>query len=255
MSSILKTLKKLETDTSKRDEAQLRLQKIHTKKTIYKGVKSKFHFTKFLYIVLAAVVLTIGAGFVLKLKPLKKAPTIVAKTEVKPIKPASPHEKKLPVPEVIQKDAPVRNYIEKPESVTKTVNTTSLPAKPIKKALEFAAKTENAQTKPLSTPEEKASIQYLSKQKTFTGKNVKELEQKTETERFASIPLRHTNETQLKLQAIAWSNDSESRIAVINGNVVHEGESVDSAIVVQIGEDEVIFTKGNNQWRQLFRHK
>ena len=57
----------------------------------------------------------------------------------------------------------------------------------------------------------------------------------------------------LKLQAIAWSEHPEKRMVVINGHIVHEGDAVEKATVKHIGKNEVVFFKGDEEWRQLFR--
>jgi hypothetical protein len=56
----------------------------------------------------------------------------------------------------------------------------------------------------------------------------------------------------LKLPAFVWAGYSKSRMAVINGRIIRERESVDGALVTHIGKDYVIFEKGTEEWRQLF---
>jgi len=57
------------------------------------------------------------------------------------------------------------------------------------------------------------------------------------------------SEIDFNVQAIAWSNTPEKRIAVINGRIVHEGEHVDGVLVTQIGLDDVFFKKGSKKWK------
>ena len=56
----------------------------------------------------------------------------------------------------------------------------------------------------------------------------------------------------LKLQALAWSDDAVRRMAVINGRIVHEGESVDGYQVVEIRMEDVIVNAGGKSWRLEF---
>ena len=56
----------------------------------------------------------------------------------------------------------------------------------------------------------------------------------------------------LKLQALAWSDDAARRMAVINGRIVHEGESVDGFQVMTIREEDVIVKEGGKSWRLEF---
>ena len=59
-------------------------------------------------------------------------------------------------------------------------------------------------------------------------------------------------DSKLKLQALAWSDDAVRRMAVINGRIVHEGESVDGYQVVKIREEDVILNQGGKSWRLEF---
>jgi hypothetical protein len=60
------------------------------------------------------------------------------------------------------------------------------------------------------------------------------------------------DDSNLKLQAIAWSNDVAQRIAVVNGHVVREGESVEGYSVTQIRQDDIIVSDGAESWRLEF---
>jgi len=59
----------------------------------------------------------------------------------------------------------------------------------------------------------------------------------------------------LQLQAIAWSKNAAQRIAVINGHIVREGESVEGFSVTQIRQDDIIVNDGNESWQVEFRLK
>jgi hypothetical protein len=60
------------------------------------------------------------------------------------------------------------------------------------------------------------------------------------------------NDPRLQLQAIAWSEQAEDRIAVINGALVREGGQVKGVAIIQIGVDEVVFEEGGRRWKQKF---
>jgi hypothetical protein len=87
---------------------------------------------------------------------------------------------------------------------------------------------------------------------TVAGKRSEEPGQNTKADRFASMPVKRSNQTKIEVQAIAWSNDPKSRLAVINGLILKEGESIDNVIVMHIGNDEVVFKKGEEGWKQMF---
>jgi MSHA biogenesis protein MshK len=72
----------------------------------------------------------------------------------------------------------------------------------------------------------------------------------------ARIPAKVTydriEDSKLKLQALAWSADDARRMAVINGRIVREGESVDGYQVMQIREEDVVVNDGGKSWRLEF---
>jgi hypothetical protein len=63
------------------------------------------------------------------------------------------------------------------------------------------------------------------------------------------------DDDKLKLQAIAWSHEAEQRIAVINGHVVREGETVEGFSVNQIRQEDVIVNDGTESWQLEFSLK
>ena len=66
---------------------------------------------------------------------------------------------------------------------------------------------------------------------------------------------RRLDESKLQLQAIAWSKNAAQRIAVINGHVVREGESVEGYSVTQIRQDDIIVNDGTESWQVEFKLK
>lgn len=59
----------------------------------------------------------------------------------------------------------------------------------------------------------------------------------------------------LKVMAIAWQADATRRIAVINGHIVKEGESVDGYTITRIRKEDVIVNDGSRSWRVEFTLK
>jgi hypothetical protein len=60
---------------------------------------------------------------------------------------------------------------------------------------------------------------------------------------------RRLDDSKLDLQAIAWSKEAKRRIAVINGHIVHEGESVEGFLVNQIRQEDVVVNDGTESWQ------
>ena len=59
----------------------------------------------------------------------------------------------------------------------------------------------------------------------------------------------------LKLQAISWAQDPKKRIAVINGMIVREGDTVAGYSLSLIGKNDVIVKKGNKESKLVFKLK
>ena len=60
------------------------------------------------------------------------------------------------------------------------------------------------------------------------------------------------NNSKIKLQALAWSSDAARRMAVINGRIVHEGESMDGYQINQIRQEDVVVSDGTQSWSLEF---
>jgi hypothetical protein len=54
---------------------------------------------------------------------------------------------------------------------------------------------------------------------------------------------------EFKLQAIVWSEDPESRFAVVNGVIVRAGGMIEGVSVTEIGKDHVSFKSGQRTWK------
>lgn len=61
--------------------------------------------------------------------------------------------------------------------------------------------------------------------------------------------LSRLEESKLKVMAIAWADDPARRLAVVNGHIVKEGESVEGYSVMQIRKDDIIVNDGGRSWR------
>jgi len=59
-------------------------------------------------------------------------------------------------------------------------------------------------------------------------------------------------DSRVKIQAIAWAQDSSRRFVVINNSIVREGGSIDDITVVTIEDNIVHFNENGKEWRQRF---
>jgi hypothetical protein len=67
--------------------------------------------------------------------------------------------------------------------------------------------------------------------------------------------LSRLDDSKLKVMAIAWHGVATRRIAVINGHIVKEGETVDGYTITRIRKDDVIVNDGSRSWRVEFALK
>ncbi|MDY6855746.1 MAG: general secretion pathway protein GspB [Thermodesulfobacteriota bacterium] len=60
-------------------------------------------------------------------------------------------------------------------------------------------------------------------------------------------------DSHLELQAIAWSFDPGERIAVINGKIVREGDSIQGFSIVRISSEFVVVKRGARERKLIFK--
>ena len=70
---------------------------------------------------------------------------------------------------------------------------------------------------------------------------------KRKTKTYAKL-----NDSKIKLQALAWSSDAARRMAVINGRIVREGESMDGYQIDRIRQEDVVVSDGRQSWSLEF---
>ncbi|MFP4350063.1 MAG: general secretion pathway protein GspB [Desulfococcaceae bacterium] len=70
-----------------------------------------------------------------------------------------------------------------------------------------------------------------------------------------AIPEKSSDETGLQIQALVWSSDPASRMAVINGNIIKQGGNLGGAVLSFIGEDYILIRQEGQEWRVRFKLK
>lgn len=279
MSSILKALKKLENQAADKNHVRFLRPKTQIPIDDHEQISDHWRLKKRNVIIFAGFVFAVGAGLILSQIFYKKKPELITKKEdiiqksvrlpekkvampdnkTIPQKSVRPPEKKAAMPNkkaILQK--PARLPQEKavmPERVQKELSS----RKDVKK-FEPIAKAEKAAPPSAHESREntaaffnkKTSPLKKARKETVAGKRSEKPEQNTKADRFASMPVRRSNQTKIEVQAIAWSNDPKSRLAVINGLILRERESIDNVIVMHIGKDAIIFKKGREEWKQMF---
>jgi type IV secretory pathway VirB10-like protein len=67
-----------------------------------------------------------------------------------------------------------------------------------------------------------------------------------------STPSSRRQDTGLVLQAIAWAPEPSRRIAVVNGSIVKEGDSVEGYTLMRIRKDDIVLNDGGKTWQLEF---
>jgi hypothetical protein len=229
LSSILRALKKLESEIPHPADVLALPRKIDTKKTISRQAK-RLRRSHALFIAFVGVVVLTVAGWL-----------IIGQHASQTREPASADSRNTAAVSVVTTPA---------APIPKMKKTLSKPATKIKEVPKKPQKRVNkALIKPTSTPTagsaDKTKRSYQAAAiRTASGKG-----------NLRTKPFIPTKESQLILQAISWDKNSENRIAVINNRIVREGESVDGFLVTRIGKDDVLVREGGNEWKLMFRLK
>lgn len=225
MSSILKALKKVERKSPRKEESTTLLEKIDTNKAINRRVKGVWLVNRILFVLMVILILGIGSWFLWTYRgPLaerlaSKSPATkpADKALVEPVR----AEKKAPEPdankEQVMEETPDVNLTPE-EAFPSTQNDTAPPQV----------------VKPSEQPEDSAAGGPASDMPQGVG---------------VTKPI---DANRYKLEAIVWSNNPESRFAVVNGQIVRSGTSLEGLSVTEIGRDHVAVRSKKSEWKLRF---
>jgi outer membrane biosynthesis protein TonB len=180
---------------------------------------------------LAVALIIVVGGLFFYFKPSSDNGTDTVATVTRSI---SQPSQKVPVPKT-PSSTPVR-----PQPIKQPPKATA-PAPPVK-----------TQPKPVMPADKPAPAPVVKKKPPAPAKKPPPAKKKTAQQRgpvTASLPVL---KTELELQAISWAPAAGDRLAVINGNIVREGASLEGYVIVQIDKDEVAVQKGAEQWKLVF---
>lgn len=259
MSTILKALKQVD-QTAPPEDIQSWPPKIDTKKAVKARVE-KIRLNRKVYLTIVLVLIIVAAGWLaynkkdLLLAKLSSGRTL---EKDKLTSSASSENGKDSLPNMGNRRAGLKN---EPKQTGTDKQSRQLPKIPVRKnIIKRKDFTTSGQTRPLPKPAPSKS--RISRSQTADPKNPVRNQGRaalTPPTKKAKSPLkqasrsyRRLDDSKLKLQAIAWSNDVAQRIAVINGHIVREGESVEGFSVTQIRQDDIIVNDGTESWRLEF---
>ena len=220
MSSILKALKKLEQETPRYGDSQP--YPVDVKRTVENQVTKKQTYYKLFLILFSAIIIIFGIVFLLTKQNVSKGKkssdgALVVRKAI-PARPKKENVKIASVPDF------------------KSRKTRKRPSVRIKKAKKLTGYSK------VRTP----ASREVTKEESSANNRIKP--------KFvrSSLPLKSSDGSGLKLQAIAWSSDSKERICVVNGRILREGGSIEGVLIIKIDKNDVSFQKEGEQWKQQF---
>jgi Type II secretion system protein B len=269
LSTILKALKRIDHTTPPPEDLQSRPLRIDTKETLKARVFKIWLYRK-LYLSLILLVAVVAAGWlaysqkdlILSKLPLgsasEKVPIYQAK--INPNSNPSEHRAEKSTATSGRQDIQINaNAAKHPaEADRSTKPLPQVPSRQKKPILSTPDKTGSSGQTPTAKPEI-FQTQMSDSQKAVEHAPLQSPTAATEkaqarpTQELRSY--RRLDDDKLKLQAIAWSKEAAQRIAVINGHVVREGESVEGFSVNQIRREDVIVNDGTESWQLEFSLK
>jgi hypothetical protein len=146
------------------------------------------------------------------------------------------------VPQASTRKSPAAVNVSKPRPAARTsANRKTRPPAPRRTQ-------KRRRTPQLATAPVKTRKNFVSKKAT----TIRQAPSKPAAAPSAGIPILTSD---LKLQAISWSQNPANRIAVINGNILREGAILEAYSINRIAKDEVVVRKGAEEWKLVFNLK
>lgn len=224
MSSILKALKKLEDENPPKGRSVIWSSGPAPRRTIRRWDITSGWSAVLLWGLLAVVALISVGGIILYLLPPSDRNVVTTASVGRPV--AKPIQESLPSVTMVKPQPPPL-----PAPPTKEASPPPEKAVPVSKA---------------ASPPAVKKIPSASRKEKPPARAVEAVPDRSAT---TDLPVLTTD---LKLQAISWASAPGDRLAVINGNIMREGTSLEGYSVVQIDRDEVVVRKGSEQWKLVF---
>ncbi len=229
MSSILKALKKLDDELPRKRRSVIWPSGSRSRKGIRRWDISAGRSTAVLWGLLAVAVVAAAGGLFLYFS--KPAPESRTETTVAVTRPIS-----------------------KPDQTSSAPKPTATPPArlPAKKPSKTAAPQPDRQATPAAPVAKPAPSPTVKKKPAPPVRKPSSEEKKTAKPSVPATTSLPILTSELKLQAISWAPAAGDRLAVINGNIVREGASLEGYVIVKIEKEEVAVRKGSEQWRLVF---
>jgi hypothetical protein len=234
LSSILKALKKLETDQDQQDLVRSLSKTVRRGKRKPGKSRSFSAIVKVSGIIVISVVLAAGSLIGIS-RVIKKE----AKTTVGNLAQKSSALQTEPVEEVNAEKTKERQISHSGPVISSKALLDKPPSRINPKAAALPPKNTVSKPEKSEVPEKSNPAPLSPKASSVSG--------------YEENGIKIDRDSGLKLMAIAWSAIPADRIAVINGRIVREGEAIDGAFISRINENEVILQKKDELLKLIFR--
>ncbi|MCP4749160.1 MAG: hypothetical protein GY874_23955 [Desulfobacteraceae bacterium] len=249
MSTILNALKKLEKDQGSKQPDQYDWSKdFNTRQVVNRMVRSSWlKSIAIRCVALTLLVFAIIVTLVVYFKSDKPLPAIKADATLNAVEPKISDNNKL------MDNAWVDNRLpDEKQSINNKVNELSMNHDMDKKKNSDVSKNSFPDLNYVENTE--AINQYKATQNTYESELGKQVGVKNQSSLFPFAKL--FSDSRFRIHAIAWSADADRRIAVINSNIVREGNKVLDYTLISIGKDEVYFKdREGGIWKMQFGRK
>lgn len=268
MSSILRALKKLEKNAQEKTAFKPQQQRVDARKASGRGNPGRHVRNSTFYALLAAFFLLIAGWLSLEFGPHLMETYLPGKPTPKPVEIEAEFTPTTVSPQLktVKKTSP--KVAQRPQKTTAKTRTTTIASRngiPVSQKrlknnpLRVKTTRAKAQSRPRTKhPRSSPSSAQATKSKLHRKSPVPRTNQKfnprpvkanTSVEAEKPVIAKNKAENGFEVQAIAWSYTPEKRIAVINSQIVHEGDSVDGAYVSKIDMDDVSIKVGDETLR------
>lgn len=249
MSSILKALKKAEEQSPKLELPSDLLQKVDTKEVVSRRAKSARSYHRITITALVLIIAGFGTWFVLSPKEpshpeQKDGKTILSPAPAREEPPSSPSRKETA-------DTAVK--------AEKLSATEVKPEKPATPGMKTEKPTPEVKTEKLAerVKEKESPVVALN-----SGSGGNQAVEPPNPIRRATIPPpssppkesreSHPDASKFKLEAIVWAENESSRFAVINGQILRSGGSIDGLSILGVGKEHVSVRSKGRDWEMKF---
>ena len=151
-----------------------------------------------------------------------------------------------------------------PEIKTPAIESTTKPILSESKNSEHNVKTESRQDVEIIKPPKEEPVKDTTSQEpepevVTTAENPSDsldaLSQKASPQKNEPLPIDRLEGVSIKIQAISWSEIPEESLAVINNEVLREGDAVEGYHISRINMDDIVLSRGDKAYRLDFRSK